>query len=49
MLSVNAAGKQWRQQIVLFDPVVEGVDHAVERLSATCPLEEGRIIHRQRT
>ncbi len=33
----HAAGKQGRQQVVTFDPVIEGVDHPADRLAAAGP------------
>ena len=44
VLLVDAAGEQRRQQLVLLDPVVERVDHPVERLSPACPLVERRMV-----
>jgi len=42
MLLADATRKEGREQLVAFDPVVEGVDEALESLGSAGPLIERR-------
>jgi hypothetical protein len=44
VLLVDASGKKWREQLVLLDPVVEGVDQPVEGLASPGPFEQRGIV-----
>ena len=44
VLFMHAAREEWREQLILLDPVVERVDHRVERLASACPLIQRRMI-----
>jgi hypothetical protein len=41
---MHATGKERRQRIIRFNPVIEGVDHPVEHRLPAGPLEQRRIV-----